>query len=77
MNNYTNNPLLPTVIEENSNQSSEAVFQEYNDKYVELKSIEDVRIANEKKIRYCMYIFSAFLLFTVIFLIFYYYLIKR
>ena len=75
--NHTNNPLLPTVIEENSNQSSEAVFQEYNNEYVELKSIEEVRIANEKKIRYCMYIFSAFLLFIVIFLIFYYYLIKR
>ena len=75
--NYTNNPLLPTVIEENSNQSSEAVFQEYNSEYVELKSIEEVRGECEKKIRYCMYIFSAFLLFTVIFVICYCYLITR
>lgn len=75
--NYTNNPLLPTVIEENSNQSSEAVFQEYNSEYVELKSIEEVTGECEKKIRYCMYIFSAFLLFTVIFVICYCYLITR
>jgi len=75
--NYTNNPLLPTVIEENSNQSSEAVFQEYNDEYVELKSLEEVRGEYEKRIRYCMYIFSAFLLFTVIFVICYCYLITR
>tara|TARA_A100000164_G_C21461773_1_gene564872 strand:+ start:304 stop:537 length:234 start_codon:yes stop_codon:yes gene_type:complete len=77
MNNYTNNPLLPSVIEEDSNQSSETIIQSHDSNYVNLNSVEEVRMGNEKKIRYCMYILSGFLLFSVIYIIFYYYLIKK
>ena len=77
MNNYTNNPLLPSVIEEDSNQSSETIIQSHDSNYVNLNSVEEVRMGNEKKIRYCMYILSGFLLFSVIYIIFYFYLIKK
>tara|TARA_B100000123_G_C25691072_1_gene410820 strand:+ start:229 stop:462 length:234 start_codon:yes stop_codon:yes gene_type:complete len=73
----TSNPLLPSVIEEDSNQSSETIIQSHDSNYVNLNSVEEVRMGNEKKIRYCMYILSGFLLFSVIYIIFYYYLIKK
>lgn len=73
----TSNPLLPSVIEEDSNQSSETIIQSHDSNYVNLNSVEEVRMGNEKKIRYCMYILSGFLLFSVIYIILYYYLIKK
>ncbi len=75
--NQTSNPLLPSVIEEDSNQSSETIIQSHDSNYVNLNSVEEVRMENEKKIRYCMYILSGFLLFSVIYIILYYYLIKK
>ncbi len=63
------NPLLPSVLEENSDQSSDVTFQEYDSNYVKLRTIEDNRMENEKKIRYCMYIFCALLFSFVIFII--------
>ena len=75
--NQTCNPLLPSVIEEDSNQSSETIIQSHDSNYVNLNSVEEVRMGNEKKIRYCMYILSGFLLFSVIYIILYYYLIKK
>lgn len=69
MNKNSKNPLLPSVIEEYSDQSSDAVFQEYDSNYVKLRTIEDIRLKNEKKIRYCMYIFCAILFSFVIFII--------
>jgi hypothetical protein len=75
--NQTSNPLLPSVIEEDSNQSSETIIQSHDSNYVNLNSVEEVRMGNEKKIRYCIYILSGFLLFSVIYIILYYYLIKK